>query len=101
MNYKERVSGILIAIVASSYAPDAVPTALVAAGVQRTDSAPAGRFRSFRIPTDSSEPRDITMGSDGHMWFTESNIDVSQIGRIDARGNIHRVRRSHSVLSTV
>ena len=30
----------------------------------------------------------ITLGADGNLWFTESNIDVSQIARIDASGNI-------------
>src|SRR5688500_19169260 len=45
-------------------------------------------FKSFRIPTDNSQPRDIVLGSDGAMWFTESEFNVSQIGRVDARGNI-------------
>ena len=36
-------------------------------------------FKSFRIPTDNSQPRHIVLGCDGNMWFTESNIDVSQI----------------------
>jgi virginiamycin B lyase len=45
-------------------------------------------FKSFRIPTDNSQPRDITLGADGNMWFTESQINVSQIGRVDPQGNI-------------
>ena len=28
-------------------------------------------FKSFRIPTDNSQPREIVLGSDGNMWFTE------------------------------
>src|SRR5918992_1538267 len=51
-------------------------------------AASLGRFKQFRIPTDNSQPRHIVLGSDGNMWFTESEIDVSQIGRIDARGNV-------------
>jgi virginiamycin B lyase len=47
-----------------------------------------GDFKSFRIPTADSQPRHITLGLDGNMWFTESNFDVSQIGRVDSRGNI-------------
>lgn len=47
-----------------------------------------GDFRSFRVPTDNSQPRHITLGSDGNMWFTESEFDVSQIGRVDPSGNI-------------
>src|SRR5215216_4048997 len=45
-------------------------------------------FKSFRIPTDNSDPRHIVLGPDGNMWFTESNFDVSQIGRVDAQGHI-------------
>src|SRR5215212_9969190 len=45
-------------------------------------------FKAFRIPTDNSQPREITLGADGNMWFTESEFDVSQIGRIDPQGNI-------------
>src|SRR4029077_1703267 len=44
--------------------------------------------KSFPIPTPNSQPRDITLGADGNMWFTESELDVSQIGRIDAQGII-------------
>src|SRR5438094_3581317 len=49
---------------------------------------PDPKFQSYPIPTANSQPRHITLGSDGNMWFTESELDVSQIGRIDARGNI-------------
>lgn len=45
-------------------------------------------FKSFRIPTDNSQPRHMVLGSDCNMWFTESELNVSQIGRIDAQGNI-------------
>src|SRR5215216_1120104 len=45
-------------------------------------------LKTFRIPTDNSQPRDIVLGSDGNMWFTESEFNVSQIGRVDAQGNI-------------
>jgi virginiamycin B lyase len=49
---------------------------------------PGPGFKSYRIPTANSQPRDITLGADGNVWFTESELDVSQIGRIDARGII-------------
>ena len=45
-------------------------------------------FKSYRIPTANSQPRDITLGADRNMWFTESELDVSQIGRINAQGII-------------
>ena len=51
-------------------------------------AAPTGHFKVFRIPTAGIEPRRITAGSDGNMWFTESNINVAKIGRIDAAGNV-------------
>jgi streptogramin lyase len=44
--------------------------------------------KSYPIPTANSQPRDITLGADGSMWFTESELDVSQIGRIDPQGRI-------------
>ena len=30
-------------------------------------------FKQFQVPTDNSEPRYITVGSDGNLWFTEGN----------------------------
>ena len=47
-----------------------------------------GHFKSFRVPTDNSRPRHITLGSDGNMWFTESDFDVSKIARITPDGAI-------------
>src|SRR5262249_27921754 len=44
--------------------------------------------QTFPIPTPHSQPRDITFGADRSMWFTESELDVSQIGRMDAQGVI-------------
>ena len=73
MKHKNRLVALVIVLIAS---------VLLAA------AAPAGRFKLFRVPTNGSDPRKITSGSDGNMWFTESNINVSQIGRIDAAGNI-------------
>jgi virginiamycin B lyase len=88
MKYGERLVAVAAVFVASACERAPLPTAtaegtgpLFAAGV-------AGQFKSFRVPTDNSDPSHITLGSDGNMWFTESNIDVSQIARIDASGNI-------------
>jgi virginiamycin B lyase len=47
-------------------------------------AAVADKFRSFGIPTRNSQPRHITLGADGAMWFTES----VRIGRVDAKGKI-------------
>jgi virginiamycin B lyase len=88
MKYRERLIAFAAVLAASACERAPLPTAtaestgpLFAAGV-------AGHFKSFRVPTDNSDPSHITLGSDGNMWFTESNIDVSQIARIDASGNI-------------
>jgi streptogramin lyase len=59
---------------------------LLALGILAPLAGPA--FKSFRVPTANSQPRHITLGADGNMWFTESEINVSQIGRIDVQGNI-------------
>jgi streptogramin lyase len=58
------------------------------------------RFTQYRVPTDNSEPRYITVGSDGNLWFTEGNEFFTpnpdpntggtfhtQIGRITPAGN--------------
>jgi virginiamycin B lyase len=88
MKYKERLIAFAVVLMASACERTAMPTATVEGAGPLFAAGPAGRFKSFRIPTDNSRPHDITLGSDGNMWFTESNIDVSQIGRIDASGNI-------------
>jgi streptogramin lyase len=36
-------------------------------------AAPLGGLKQFRVPTDNSAPRHITVGSDGNLWFTEGN----------------------------
>src|SRR5205814_7010096 len=53
-------------------------------------AAPTGHFKVFRVPTAGIQPRHITAGPDGNMWFTESNANanVAKIGRIDAAGNV-------------
>ena len=76
-----------IALAATGCEPASLPTAAPddAAFAKATVS---GRLKTYRIPTDNSQPRDIVLGSDGSMWFTESELNVSQIGRVDPSGNI-------------
>ena len=59
-----------------------------AGAVRLAAAAPTGHFKVFRTPTANSQPRHITAGSDGNMWFTESNINAATIGRVDAAGNV-------------
>jgi virginiamycin B lyase len=88
MQRRERLVALAIVLTASACERTAMPTATVDGSDPLFAAGPAGHFKSFRIPTASSDPRHITLGSDGNMWFTESNINVNQIGRIDAGGNI-------------
>src|SRR5215468_7568801 len=51
-----------------------------------TPVAAHSQFKSFRIPTNNSQPEGITLGPDGNMWFAEAA--ANQIGRIDPKGKI-------------
>jgi virginiamycin B lyase len=87
METRERLIAVAVALALSACTPDAVPTAGVdAPGLAK--AAVSGRLKVHRIPTDNSQPRDIVLGSDGAMWFTESRLEVSQIGRLDPSGDI-------------
>lgn len=45
-------------------------------------------FTEYSIPTANSMPLYIATGSDGALWFTESNTNPAQIGRITTSGVI-------------
>ncbi len=49
-----------------------------------------GTVKPFRLPHKESDPRDITRGTDGAMWFTEYFGD--RIGRITSSGKITEFR---------
>jgi virginiamycin B lyase len=64
-----------------------------------------GALKQFRIPTADSQPRHITQGSDGNLWFTEGNEFFTpdpdpemggtfhtQIGRVTPAGEITEFR---------
>src|SRR5215471_13079191 len=44
------------------------------------------QFKSFRIPTNNSQPEGITLGPDGNMWFTEASGFPEGIGRVTTSG---------------
>ena len=63
------------------------------------------RFTQYKVPTKNSEPRYVTVGSDGNLWFTEGNEFFTpnpdpntggtfhtQIGRITPAGEITEFR---------
>jgi virginiamycin B lyase len=79
----------------------------IALGAMLSSAQAAGlfKFTQYKVPTDNSEPRHITVGSDGNLWFTEgnefftSNPDPdtggtfhNQIGRITPGGEITEFR---------
>jgi streptogramin lyase len=56
-------------------------------------AAPIGTLKQFRIPTANGNPKGITQGSDGNLWFTESHVNPPQtdnhhVGRITPAGTI-------------
>jgi virginiamycin B lyase len=57
-------------------------------------AAPLGMLKQFKVPTANSQPRHITAGIDGNLWFTEGNptivdnMEVARIGRMTTAGDI-------------
>src|SRR5918994_1022383 len=55
-------------------------------------AAPFASLKQFRVPTADSEPRSITYGSDGNLWFVEGNLDSvlesPAVGQITPAGDI-------------
>jgi streptogramin lyase len=61
--------------------------------VSVAQAAPIGTLKQFRIPTANGNPKEITQGSDGNFWFTESHVNPPQrdnhhVGRITPAGAI-------------
>ena len=48
-------------------------TIALGAMLSAAQAAPVGKLTQFKVPTPNSEPRSITNGSDGNLWFTEGN----------------------------
>lgn len=54
-------------------------------------AAPVGKLKQFKVPTANSQPRDITNGSDGNLYFTEGTEFTpapAKVGRITPAGVI-------------
>jgi virginiamycin B lyase len=79
----------------------------IALGAMLSSAEAAGlfKFTQYKVPTANSEPRYVTPGSDGNLWFTEGadfftpNADPdtggtfhNQIGRITPTGEITEFR---------
>jgi len=67
-------------------------TGLAMVFVPAAQAAPTGGLKQFRVPTANSDPKHITLGSDGNFWFTESfvrsQLEGHNIGRITPNGDI-------------
>src|SRR2546423_12166506 len=87
MKHRDRFAAFVVVLAAFALGSGALPI-VGGAAARLAAAAPTGHFKLFRVPTAGSEPRHITDGPDGNLWFTESNSNVSQIGRIDAAGNV-------------
>lgn len=70
-----------------------VGTLVALLGASAAQAAPLGTLKQFRIPTANGNPAQITQGSDGNFWFTESHVNPPQtdnhhVGRITPSGAI-------------
>ena len=77
----------LIALAVASVAALAV---VLGATLSAAQAAPVGKLTQFKVPTDNSQPRDITVGSDGNLWFTEGNEVFTPGPDPDGGGTFHR-----------
>ena len=54
-------------------------------------AAPAGTLKQFKVPTANSQPRAITNGADGNVWFTEGTEftnSPAKLGRVTPGGSV-------------
>lgn len=54
-------------------------------------AAPSGMLKQFKVPTANSQPRAITNGADGNVWFTEGTDFTSspaKVGRVTPAGAV-------------
>jgi streptogramin lyase len=53
-------------------------------------SATIGQITDFQTPTSGSQPRAVTLGPDGNVWFTECNTgtSISAVGKITPGGTV-------------
>jgi streptogramin lyase len=86
LTYRRRSALRLFALVFALVAGLAIALGAMLSAAQ---AAPFASLKQFRVPTDNSQPRSITNGSDGNRWFTLGTENVpSKIGRITDAGVI-------------
>ena len=77
----------LIALAVASVAALAV---VLGATLSAAQAAPVGKLTQFKVSTNNSQPRDITVGSDDNLWFTEGNEVFTPGPDPDGGGTFHR-----------
>ena len=80
-----RARGVLAATLAAGLALSLASSAL---------AAPIGMLKQFKVPTANSQPRGITNGSDGNVWFTEGTEFTNappKIARITPAGAVTEI----------
>jgi streptogramin lyase len=73
---------------------------VVLAGTLTAQAGGLYGYKEFKVPTERSEPRDITLGSDGNLWFIEGRTvfdeetfeEHQNIGRITPSGDVTEFR---------
>jgi streptogramin lyase len=63
---------------------------VLGAMLSAAQAAPVGALKQFRVPTDNSQPRYITEGTDGNFWFTEGNEIFTPNPDPNTGGTFHR-----------
>jgi streptogramin lyase len=81
-----RVNGNLTLASVSVQPVDTLGASGVVTGLAYAPAAPAREITEFIIPTAGAQPRGITAGPDGNVWFTE--FVGNRIGRIRPDGTI-------------
>jgi virginiamycin B lyase len=74
---------------ALAFALVAALAVLVGAMLSAAQAAPLGGLKQYRVPTADSQPRHITVGSDGNLWFTEGNEFFTPDPDPEAGGTFH------------
>ena len=71
LTYRQRSTLRLFALLFTLAAGFAIALGVMLSAAK---AAPFASLKQFRVPTDSSQPRSITNGSDGNRWFTEGKV---------------------------
>src|SRR5687768_5736650 len=47
------------------------------------------KYKTYKVPTDNSQPGSVTVGSDGNLWFTEGGQVFTPNDDPDTGGTFH------------